>query len=172
MSTWCSNAVNRASLSLGATSRTRSSALGASFPALCPGRVLLSVFPLVMPLSSTASAAGTTPALFGRFAGTTGMSDFPGSFIPGLPPQRCLDVPPGHPPVGRSRDLPVLAHEGSTHALVLRPRRVHQTARDNAASGVAFRLVNGVGTPKLRISRLNSPAYVYPCQRFAAPSRV
>src|SRR5450631_3786856 len=126
MSTWCSNAVNRASLSLGATSRTRSSALGASFPALCPGRVLLSVFPLVMPLSSTASAAGTTPALFGRFAGTTGMSDFPGSFIPGLPPQRCLDVPPGHPPVGRSWDLPVLAHEGSTHALVLRPRGVHQ----------------------------------------------
>jgi hypothetical protein len=28
-----------------------------------------------------------------------------------------------------------------------------------------------VGTPNQAISRLNSPACVYPCQRFAAPSR-
>jgi hypothetical protein len=51
-------------------------------------------------------------------------------------------------------------------------RRGLPTARDNAASSIAFRPVNGVSTPKLGISRLNSPAYVYPCQRFAAPSRV
>ncbi len=29
-------------------------------------------------------------------------------------------------------------------------------------------LRNGVGTPKALISRLNSPACTYPCQRFAA----
>jgi hypothetical protein len=28
-------------------------------------------------------------------------------------------------------------------------------------------LLNGVGTPVSLISRLNSPAYTYPCQRFA-----
>ena len=32
--------------------------------------------------------------------------------------------------------------------------------------------VNGVGTPKPLISRLNGRACTYPCQRFAAPSRV
>jgi hypothetical protein len=40
------------------------------------------------------------------------------------------------------------------------------TARDNAAAGVAFRLHNDVSTPRPWISRLNSPAYVYPCQHF------
>ena len=32
--------------------------------------------------------------------------------------------------------------------------------------------LNDVGTPKPLISRLNSPACAYPCQRFAAPSRI
>ena len=50
-STWCSSAVNRASLSRRATSRTRSSALDAPDPALRPGGVLLAVFPLADPLS-------------------------------------------------------------------------------------------------------------------------
>jgi len=31
---------------------------------------------------------------------------------------------------------------------------------------------DGVGTPISLISRLNDPACTYPCQRFAAPSRV
>ena len=31
---------------------------------------------------------------------------------------------------------------------------------------------DGVGTPIPLISRLNGPACTYPCQRFAAPSRV
>jgi len=34
------------------------------------------------------------------------------------------------------------------------------------APGVAFRPYDGVGTPKVVISRLSSPACVYPCQRF------
>jgi hypothetical protein len=33
---------------------------------------------------------------------------------------------------------------------------------------VAFRPYDGVGIPEVVISRLNSPACVYPCQRFAA----
>jgi hypothetical protein len=37
----------------------------------------------------------------------------------------------------------------------------------NAADRVAFRNTKNVGTPEDIISRLNSPAYVYPCQRFA-----
>ena len=47
--------MNRACLSFSATWRTRSSALDAPCPALCPGRVLLAVFPLACPLPSTAS---------------------------------------------------------------------------------------------------------------------
>ena len=56
--------------------RTRSSALDAPGPALCPGRVLLAAFPSRRPLPSTTSAAANA-ALFGGFAGTTGRSDFP-----------------------------------------------------------------------------------------------
>src|ERR1700712_4577233 len=116
-STWCNSAVNRASLSRTATCRTRSSALVASGPALCPGRVLLAVFPLVDPLSSTGSAVAIA-TLFVGFAGTTGPSDFPHPFIPGLPPRRSLSVPPADQRCGQARDLPVLAHGRSVHALV------------------------------------------------------
>ena len=56
-STWCSSAVNRASLSLRATSRTRSSPFDTPGPALRPGRVSLSVFPTTQFLSSPASSA-------------------------------------------------------------------------------------------------------------------
>jgi hypothetical protein len=79
---------------------------------------LLAVFPLVDPLSSTGSAVATA-TLFVGFAGTTGPSDFPHPFIPGLPPRRSLGVPPVDQRRGRARDLPVLAHGGSVHALVL-----------------------------------------------------
>ena len=81
------------------------------------------MFPLAGPLSSPASAAA---ALFGGFAGTTGPSDFPRSFIPGLPPQRSLSVPTGDHPAGQNVDLPVLALGGSVHAMVLRPRGASQ----------------------------------------------
>src|SRR6266540_2148740 len=116
--TWCSSAVNRASLSRRATSRTRPSALDASVPALCPGCVLLSVFPLARLLPSPTSATAST-ALFDRFAGTTRRSDFPRSFILGLPPQCSPSGPPNDQLGGRTWDLPVLAHGGSVHALVL-----------------------------------------------------
>ena len=70
-------------------------------------------------------------------------------------------------PDGRAWDLPVLAHEDSVHALVLRPRGAHQRLAHNATGGVAFRTFDNVGTPIPLISRLNSPAYTYPCERFA-----
>ena len=92
---WCSNAVNLgASLSLRATSRTRSNAFGASGPALCPGRVLLVVFP-ASPLPSSTTSAAADVASFGGFTGTTGLSDFPPSFISGVRPQPSLSgLPP------------------------------------------------------------------------------
>jgi hypothetical protein len=37
----------------------------------------------------------------------------------------------------------------------------------NATDDLAFRLVVRRRHPELLISRLNSPAYAYPCQRFA-----
>jgi len=57
------------------------------------------------------------------------------------------------------------------HALDLWPRRAHQRLAHNAAGSIAFRLLDNVGTPKKLISRLNSPAYTHPYQRFATPSR-
>src|SRR6266581_5978482 len=117
-STWCSSAVNRASLSFRATSRTRSSPFGTPCPALRPGRVELSVFPLANPLPSTTSGTGP-PVLFGGFAGTTRLSDFPRSSISGVRPWPSLSGPPGDQPDERARDLPVLAHGGSVHAMVL-----------------------------------------------------
>ncbi len=74
--------MNRSFLSFLAACRTRSSALGAIVRlgvrvAFCCGR-----FPLVKPLPSIPSASGF-PVLFGDFSGTTGLSDFPHSFIVG-----------------------------------------------------------------------------------------
>lgn len=43
----------------------------------------------------------------------------------------------------------------------------HQQLARNVASSVAFRSFDNVGTPIPLISRLNSPAYTYPCERFA-----
>jgi hypothetical protein len=113
--------VNRAFLSLRATFRTRSSPFVTPCPALGPGRVVLSVFPLAGRLSSTGSAAACT-ALFASFAGTMRPSDFPRSCISDLPPWRSLSGLPGDQPNRRAWDLPVLAHGVSVHAMVLRPR--------------------------------------------------
>src|SRR5579875_1251924 len=117
-STWCSRAVNRTSLSFRATSRTRSSPLDTPDPALRPERVGLSVFPSASPLPSPTSAT-TCVALFGGFVGSTGLSDFSCSCISGVGPWPSLSDPPGDQPNGRARDLPVLAHGGSVHAMDL-----------------------------------------------------
>ena len=116
--TWCNSAVNRASLSFCAAWRTRSSPFDTSGPALCPGRVVLSVFPLAERLPSPASATADA-ALFGRLVGTMRPSDFPCPFTSGVPPKRSLSGLARDQRVGRAWDLPVLAHGGSVHALVL-----------------------------------------------------
>ena len=57
--------------------------------------------------------------------------------------------------------------ETFVRAQVLRPRRVRQQLRDNAASGIAFRLMGGRRHPELHlITRLDSHPHD-PCQRFA-----
>ena len=94
--------MNRTSLSFRATWRTRSRSLDTPSPAPRPGRVSLAVFPSGRPLPSPASATASA-ALFGGFAGTTGLSDFPSPSIKGLPPQRSphgppsIDLPPREP---------------------------------------------------------------------------
>ena len=157
--------MNRASLSLRATSRTRSSPLGASCPALRPGCVVPSVFPSASPLSSAASAAA---ALFGGLAGTTGLSDFPCSCIPGLPPRRSLGGPP-RDHRGRASMGPPGSRAGGLRACAgSQTARGPPAARANAADDVAFRLVGQRRHPEVVISRLNSPACTYPCQRFTS----
>ena len=94
-STWCRSAVNRASLSVAATRRTRPSSLSAPCPALSPGRVSPAAFPLAGRLPSTTSAAPPW-ALFGSFAGSTRPSDFSRSSITGLRPWPSPHDPPLH----------------------------------------------------------------------------
>src|SRR5207247_867952 len=79
-----------------ATRRTQSSALGAHPSRLCVRSAFCwSVFPLASPLPSTTSAAACA-AVFGGFAGTTGLSDFPQSSISGLRPWPSPHGPPHH----------------------------------------------------------------------------
>ena len=53
------------------------------------------------------------------------------------------------------------------HAQVLRPRGVRRQLAIALPAMLPSAYYNGVGTPEHLISRLNSPACTYPCQRFA-----
>src|SRR5208337_3374972 len=94
-------AVNSISLSLLAAWRIRSSALGASFRLCVRDAFCCCRFPLVKPLPSVPSAAVCT-ALFEDFTGTTGLSDFPRSFIIGVRPRTSRCVPEHLPPLLRA----------------------------------------------------------------------
>ena len=107
--------MNRASLSVCATRRTRPSSLSAPCPALGPGRVSLAAFPLADPLPSTTSAAPPW-ALFGSFTGTTRPSDFSRPSITGLPPWPSPCDPPRHHQHGRVTVRP----PGSQHEEIAR----------------------------------------------------
>jgi hypothetical protein len=72
-------------LSLFAACRTRPSSLGALFRHCVRDAFCWSVFSLARPLPSIASAVACA-ALFGDFAGTTGLSDSPRPFIIGVRP--------------------------------------------------------------------------------------
>src|SRR5664280_635233 len=70
-------------------------------------------------------------------------------------------------PDGQPRDLPVLALWRLNACTGSLTARGPLTARDNAASDVAFRPLGRRRHPEQMISRLNDPAYVSLCQRFA-----
>ena len=106
--------MNRASLSVAATRRTRPRSLGAPGPAPCPGRVSLVMFPLAGRLPSTISAAPPW-ALFDSFTGTTRPSDFSRSFITGLRPQPSPHDPPLHHDRRVTVRSPGSQHEEITH---------------------------------------------------------
>ena len=121
------------------------------------------MFPLAGPLSSPASAAA---ALFGGFAGTTGPSDFPRSFISGLPPWRSLSGPPGDHPTGE-RGISRFSRLEVPCMPWFFDRAGPTSDSHNAADRVAFQPELRCRHPEPLISRLNSPAYTCPCQRFA-----
>jgi hypothetical protein len=108
------------------------------------------------PASNTASPARTTEP-----------SDFPRSSISGVRPQPSPSGPPADQADERAWDLPVLAHGDSAHAQVLRPRGVRRQLAVTLPTMWPSASGDGVGTPEMVISRLNSPACTYPCQRFA-----
>ena len=83
-------------------------------------------------------------------------------------PERPAPFPVG----GQSWDLPVLAHEESAHAQVLRPRGSASDSRITPPAMLPSACHDDVGTPIHPISRLNSWPVRTPVQRFAAPSRV
>ena len=112
---------------------------GRAVPARCPGRVLLSQ----VSFGQTASLhplRRRLPGLFGDFIGTTGLSDFPWSFIVGVRPWTSRRVPRAPSP---------RANTGSpgSRARCFRTCSGSLTARDPVASrdidapGVAFRFL-------------------------------
>src|ERR671918_1243568 len=135
---WCRSAVNRTCLSRSAASRTRSSALSAPSRPSVRGAFCWLGFPLARPLPSISSAADRS-ALFGDFAGTTGLSDCPCPFIVGVCPWTSRRGPLVH----RQR-----ADRGSpgSRARCVRACTGSLTARDSIAScrydasDMAFRL--------------------------------
>ena len=83
---------------------------------------------------------------------------------------RSLSGPPGDHPTGEQWDLPVLALGGSVHARFF-DRAGPTSVSHNATGRVAFQPELRCRHPEPLISRLNSPAYTYPCQRFACTLR-
>ena len=164
--TWCSSAVNRASLSFRATSRTRPRSLDTPTPALRPERVSLPVFPTTqlpfLPCLLSSHLVRQARRYYEAIR-------LPAPVHPGITaaafPRRPARRPRGRagtgPPGSRARRFRTC--HGSLTA------RGPQAARDSAARGVAFRPTDSVGTPGSYISRLNSPACTCPCQRFTPP---
>ena len=128
--------MNRASLSVAATRRTRPSSLSAPCPALSPERVSPVVFPLAGRLPSTASAAPPW-ALFGSFSGSTRPSDFSRSSITGLR----LWPSPHDPPLHHDRRVTVVGSPGG-----IAPPGSHGSRRDSLPSpGSSHRPVSSCG---------------------------
>ena len=120
------------------TCRIRSSALCRAARSCARSLFCWAEFPLARPLSSTPSAEHGAPhPLFEGFPGTMGLSDFPRSYIIGLPPRSCRygsgchSRPNMGSPGSRSRCLDTCTGSPTARG----PRR----SRDNDRLGVAFR---------------------------------
>ena len=96
-------------------------------------------FPLASPLSSIASAT-STPALFGDFSGTMGLSDFPHPYIPGVPPRGSQGRPwrPSSRPDMGSPGSRVSRFRACTRSPTAQSPEI---SRDSDISNVAFRTV-------------------------------
>ena len=171
--------MNRSFLSVRAFWRTRSSTLGAPCPAPCPGAFCWprfpwpASFPPPPPHPRKRGCSAASQVLRGRL---TSRGRASGDYRLSVPPatRRPADMPPrepqgtGHRRQARATTGSPRSRGWSFHAcLGSLTARGPTTARANAPADVAFRLHNSVSTPRPWISRLNSPAYVYPCQRFA-----
>ena len=105
------------------------------------------------------------------FFGTTGLSDFPWSFIIW---RASLDFPM-RPVTGPQRSQATMGSPGS-RARCFRAcagsstARVRRASRDADTPGVAFRVVPRRRHPEFRTNfAAQYPARTYPCQRFASP---
>ena len=96
---WAPASGNDAKAQLLTAWRIRLSALCMRIRPCVRGVFCLDRFPLASPLPSIASAA-LFMALFGDFSGTTGLSDFPLSFVIGLRPRTSQCGPLAPPPEG------------------------------------------------------------------------
>ena len=156
--------MNFSSLFRFATCRTRCCALGAWLRRCVRDAFCSRVFPWASPLPSILSAA-VALALFENFSGTTGLSDFPRSFILGFVlgtsqngPPTCVDKR------GTSRflfEMCPYVHRGCDRAGL-------QHSSRSRCTGCGLPLgTMSVGVPKFRMfSRFYFPARTFPCQRF------
>ena len=132
-------------------------------------------FSLAKPLPSISSvASGAPPALFGDFAGTMGLSDFPDSCIAVVPlsvhgaglsanPSRTRDLPASEPKAWPSLVRCLCACMGS------QTPRSPDGSCDDDPPGVAFRRTQAVGTPD-RIFEARYPARTYPGSTGSPPA--
>jgi hypothetical protein len=120
------------------------------------------MFPLTDRLPSTTSA--TPPwALFGSFTGTTRPSDFSRSCITGLRPWPSPHDPPLHHDRRMTVRSPGSQHEEITRMLGFSdPAGSADGSRKTPPTMLPSAEPQHVGTPRLPISRLNSPACAHP----------
>jgi hypothetical protein len=131
----------------------------------CAGRVPLGRSPFLHHLRSRFHG------LVQQLRGTTGPSDFPRSYIPGLPPQRSLSGPPGDQPDGQAAGSPGSRAGGLRTCTGSQTARGPPAARASAAGDVAFRLVRRRRHPGAVISRLNGWPARTPANASPSPSR-
>jgi hypothetical protein len=180
MPTWCNSAVNRASLSLLATRRTRSSALDAPWSRRCvrgafagPCSPCPAAFPPPTPPPVPRRCSPASQVLHGCLTPDGRSSQACGHWpSPRGPPKRRPATPRSNRAGQHRRRRATVGPPGSRtwrfHACTgSQTAQGPLTPRDNAVSDVAFRLVVRRRHPESLISRLHSLAYAYAYQRFA-----